>query len=505
MGLIDTIWAQYLKLAKSEIDYFKAHPHSVQWAQLTEILIRAHNTEFGVRHHFININSYESWKESVPLHEYDDIKPYISKMMKGEESILWPGPCTHFAKSSGTTADKSKFIPITKDNHKYCHTKAGLRLTASMYNQVPYPEILDGKSILLTGSTKSDYKEYPGAIIGDVSAVIYLNLSTILKTFMVPDEEDILLEDSEAKLDIIAAKCKDEDVRLMAGSPTWMMILCKKMLQLTGKKNMLEIWPNFKFFIHGAVSFVPYRKSFEELFPSSQVSFFETYNASEGYFAVQDQLNSDEMLLLLDVGIFYEFIPSDQLNCANPDVVSLKEVEVGKNYGIVITTNSGLYRYIVGDTVLFTSINPYRIKISGRIKQFINVFGEELMVSNTDDALNKACIEFNVRVKDYTVAPRIHPQSESQGAHEWLIEFESNIPDQNQFAIYLDNTLQSLNSDYEAKRFKNLALERLILNIARPHCFADWMKATGRIGAQKKVPRLSNQRNYLDEILTFND
>lgn len=504
MGLIDTIWAQYLKIARSEIDDFKANPYSAQWNELSSILERASDTEWGRRYSFDSIHSIEDWSKALPLHEYDDIKSDIHRMMKGEESILWPGKVNFYAKSSGTTSDKSKFIPITKENHKLCHTKGGLRLTSIIYNEIQKPGILDGKTIILTGSTRSDLVDFPNVIVGDVSAVIYRNLSAILKSFLVPDEESNLLEDSELKLDVIANKCYSEDVRMMAGSPTWMLLLCKKLLQLTGKKNMLEIWPNFTVMIHGAVSFVPYRKNFNDLFPDPKVGFFETYNASEGYFSVQEKFHSDDMLLLLDVGIYYEFIPSDQLHQKNPHTCTLEEVELGKNYGLVITTNSGLYRYIVGDTIQFTCLTPHRIKVSGRIKQYINVFGEELMVSNTDDAIQKACQKFNVKVKDYTVAPIFHPESSSQGAHEWLIEFESIPHNTEDFADFLDKTLQSLNSDYEAKRFKNLALQRLILRVARLGCFADWMKATGRLGAQKKVPRLSNERKYLDEILSYN-
>ncbi|NOT37453.1 MAG: GH3 auxin-responsive promoter family protein [Saprospiraceae bacterium] len=504
MGLIDTIWAQYLKIAKSEIEDFKIDPLNSQWNQLYTILDIASETEWGKKFKFSSISSIENYIQSVPIHEYDDIKSDIQRMMKGEESVLWPGKVSYFAKSSGTTSDKSKFIPITKENHKYCHTKGGLRLTSVIYSEIPKPGILDGKTIVLTGSTRNDLPDFPNVVVGDVSAVIYRNLTSILKSFFVPDEESNLLEDSETKLDVIAQKCCGEDVRMLAGSPTWMLLLCKKILMLTGKQNMLEVWPNFKILVHGAVSFVPYRKNFMELFPSEKVFFWETYNASEGYFAVQDKAHSEEMLLLLDVGIFYEFILPDQLHLSQPQTCTIKDVELGKNYGLVITSNSGLYRYIVGDTIQFTSLSPHRIKITGRIKQFINVFGEELMVSNTDEAIQKTCEHFNVKVKDYTVAPVFHPDSKSQGAHEWLIEFENTPPDSNLFAIHLDKALQSLNSDYEAKRFKNLAMEMLILHVAKQGCFANWMKATGRIGAQKKVPRLSSQRVYLEEILTFN-
>lgn len=502
MGLIDSIWSLYLHLPKAEMERFIKYPLESQNQQLNEILQTAQGTEWGMKYKFSEITNPNQWRKTVPVHEYDQIKSDIHRMMKGQSNILWPGIIRNFAKSSGTTSDKSKFIPITAENHKNCYTRAGLRLMCCVYDQIPNVGILDGKSILLAGSTQSNLSEYPGTMIGDVSAVIYRNLSSTLKSFLVPDEEYNLLEDSEKKLDIIAEKSINADVRQISGSPTWMQLLFKKLMDISGKSNMLEIWPNFKILIHGAVSFVPYRKSFEDWFPSPDVYFFENYNASEGYFALQDVVRADDMLLLLDVGIFYEFMPLEEVGKDFPDTCLLDEVELNKNYAIIITSNSGLYRYIVGDTIQFTNLQPHRIKITGRIKQFINVFGEELMVANTDEALKIACNKFNVKVKDYTVGP-VFQNKQGQGAHEWIIEFESDPIDKESFADYLDKTIQTLNSDYEAKRFKDLALQRLKLHIAKKDCFNNWMKATNRVGAQKKVPRLSNQRNYLEEILPF--
>ncbi len=502
MGFIDFIWTQYLKLANSEISDFCNQPVKTQEAQLLKIIHTAKDTEFGIKYLFEKIDSTDQWRKTIPLHEYDDLKSDIQRMMTGEKNILWPGRTFYFAKSSGTTSDKSKYIPITPESHKECHTKAGLRLMASIYSEFPECGILDGKSIILAGSARNDLIEYPDSVIGDVSAVIYKKLSSTLKSFLVPKEEFNLLEDSEAKLDVIAEQSLHADIRFMAGSPTWMSILCKKLLLLSGKSNILEIWPNFKILVHGAVSFLPYKKTFEEFFPSKSVSFFETYNASEGYFAVQDRSDSDGMLLLLDVGIFYEFIPLDELDSLNPKSLFLNEVSLQVNYALIITSNSGLYRYIIGDTIMFTSLSPYRIKITGRTKQFINVFGEELMVSNTDEAIKKTSDFFNVKVKDYTVGP-VFQDNHTKGGHEWIIEFEKNPDDPELFAEKLDQVLQSLNSDYEAKRFKNLALNRLKLNVASAGCFANWMKATNRIGAQKKVPRLSNNRQFLEEILNY--
>ena len=501
MGLINFLWSKYISIPCAEINEFINNPEKTQEDQLMQIIRTAEDTEWGLKYGYRSISSVSDFMNRVPLNEYDEIKSYIFRMMKGEEDVLWPGRVSHFAKSSGTTSDKSKFIPIPSENHRNCHSKAGLHLIASIYNQLPDCSLLDGKSIILAGSCRNDYPEYPGAIIGDVSAVIYKNLSTILKSFLVPSEEFNLLEDSEKKLDIIAEKCIDEDVRLLVGSPTWMLILFRKILALTGKSNMLEVWPHFEILIHGAVSFVPYRNTFKELFPSDNVHFFEAYNASEGYFAFQDKDKTDELLLLLDVGVFYEFISPEQLNLPSPKTLLLGEVQTGINYAVIITTNSGLYRYVLGDTITFTCLKPFRIRITGRIKQFINVFGEELMVATTDEAVRRCSEQFNVRVRDYTVAPVFQEGDQARGGHEWIIEFETEMPDLHAFAESLDQTLQSLNSDYEAKRYKGLALNRLILHLARPGCFSDWMQATNRIGAQKKVPRLSNERIFLEEIL----
>ncbi|HQX43059.1 MAG: GH3 auxin-responsive promoter family protein [Saprospiraceae bacterium] len=501
-NLINSLWAQYLKIHKGEIEEFIRHPHEVQWKQLKKILKRAESTEWGQRYSFKDVDEAKDWKSTLPIFEYDDIKADIHRMMKGERDILWPGRVKYFAKSSGTTSDKSKYIPVTNENHKECHTKGGWRLVSRLYDNLVNPRIVVGKSILLAGSLRDDIPEFPGSIVGDVSAVIFSRLNPIALNFITPGLEINLLENFEEKLDKIASICSKEDITMVAGTPTWSMVLFKKILELTGKDNMHDVWPNMQVFVHGAVSFVPYRKPFEQFFPSPDMRYMETYNASEGYFAVQYDFDHDDMLLLLDNGVFYEFIPMSEWEEENPKTHLLSEVEIGKNYAMVITTNSGLYRYKIGDTICFTSTEPYKIKITGRIKQFINVFGEEVMVSNTDQALADTCATFKAMVKEYTVAP-IFLQNESKGGHEWVIEFEKSPSDPIAFAKALDQNLQRVNSDYEAKRYKNLALDNLKLNVAPEGTFMEWMKFRNKIGAQQKVPRLSNTRQYIDEILNM--
>ena len=499
-SLINAIWSQYLKVHQGQIESFIEKPHETQTAQLKTILKTARNTEWGLRYQFDSITTKEEWQQRVPIREYDLFKNDINRMMQGETDILWPGRVKYFAKSSGTTADKSKFIPITNENHKDCHTKGSWRLVAKLYENLENPKIVEGKSILLVGSLNKDLKEYPGSIIGDVSAVILQRTSKFALPFISPSLDINLIPNFEEKLELIAINCLNEDIRMIAGTPTWAMVLFKKLLEITGKQNIQEIWPNIQAFVHGAVSFVPYRKPFETFFPNPGMSFMETYNASEGYFAVQNDFGHDDMLLLLDNGVYYEFIPMSEWEKEFPETKLLHEVEVGKNYAMVITTNSGLYRYKIGDTIQFTSTSPYKIKITGRVKQFINVFGEELMVANTDEALAKTSKEFNVLVRDYTAAP-IFLNTTSKGGHEWVIEFEKPPEDAEAFAHVLDDNLKKLNSDYEAKRYKGLAMERLKLHIAPSGTFMKWLKNRNKIGAQQKVPRLSNERNNIEEII----
>lgn len=498
--LFNVLWNQYLGIHRIQMNYFIAHPIESQSKELKKIIRSAINTEWGKRYGFIGYKKTSDWKQMIPIQDYESMKHDINRMMKGERDVLWPGRVKYYAKSSGTTSDKSKYIPVTDVNHRNCHTKGGWRLLTAIYDNVKNPKIVEGKSILLAGSSSSDLKEFPGSIVGDVSAIILQRSNPIAVNRMFPDLDIALMPDFEQKLDILAREGVKADIRMVAGTPTWAVVLFKKILEYTGKNNILEVWPKMQVFVHGAVSFVPYRQPFKEFFPSDEFSYVETYNASEGYFAVQNDIATSDMLLLLDNGVFYEFIPMEEWDKENPKTLFLEEVELDKNYAMVITTNSGLFRYKIGDTVKFTSLFPFKIIITGRTKQFINVFGEEVMVANTDAALYETCKEFNVKVIDYTVAP-VFLTASGKGGHEWVIEFERSPDDLDAFARTLDDNLKKVNSDYEAKRFNDLALERIKLNVARPGTFFNWMKSRNKIGAQQKVPRLSNHREFVDELI----
>ncbi len=500
--LLNVLWSQYLKVPRSEMKKFIEFPIEAQSAQLKKIIKLTSQTEWGKRYGFSRYKKPSDWQHMLPIQDYESMKHDIHRMMLGESDVLWPGRVRYFAKSSGTTSDKSKYIPVTDQNHKDCHTKGGWRLLASIYDNVKNCKIIEGKSILLSGSSSSDLKEFPGSTVGDVSAIIYQRINPLAINRLFPEKDLALHPDFEQKLELIAREGIHADIRMVAGTPTWAVVLFKKILDYTGKQNMLEVWPKMQVFVHGAVSFVPYREPFREFFPSDEFCYIETYNASEGYFAVQSDKDTHDMLLLLDNGVFYEFIPMDEWDQENPKTLLLEEVELDKNYAMVITTNSGLFRYKIGDTVKFTQKYPYKIVITGRTKQFINVFGEEVMVANTDAALTACCNAFGVNMIEYTVAP-IFLTASGKGGHEWIIEFDQNPSDPDAFAQRLDDELKKVNSDYEAKRFNDLALERLKLNLAPKSSFFNWMKSRNKIGAQQKVPRLANHRDYLEELKKF--
>ncbi len=498
--LINAIWAFSLKMHDNQIHRFISDPYGTQEKELLQTLNRAQETRWGKRYRFGQVRSGKDWQACTPIVEYDDIKDDIFSMMRGERDVLWPGRIFHYAKSSGTTSDKSKYIPVTPENRQHCHTRGGFRLMARIYANLKNPSIVMGKSIILAGSLRKDLPEFPGSTVGDVSAVMMSGLPRYAQIAISPDLKTNLMENFEEKLDRIAEICSRQDVRMVAGTPTWAMVLFNKVLDLTGKSNLNEVWPNFQVFVHGAVSFVPYRKPFQQYFPDPATQYLETYNASEGYFGVQYAFGQEDMLLLLDNGVFYEFLPMSEWDSDQPKTLLLHEVELGKNYALIITTNAGLYRYKIGDTIMFTSLNPYRIQITGRIKQFINVFGEEVMVANTDQAIAETCRTHQAIMKEYTVAP-VFLETSSKGGHEWLVEFEVPPADLNAFSQDLDLALQRVNSDYEAKRFKSLALESLKLTAVPEGTFMNWLRMRNKVGSQQKVPRLSNTRQYLDEIL----
>jgi hypothetical protein len=495
--IINSIASWVLKQRIHQIELFLKYPNEVQEELLMNLIRRAENTVIGAQYDFSSITSYTTFSERVPVATYEDLQPLIERTRQGEQNVFWDAPIKWFAKSSGTTNAKSKFIPVSNDALEDCHYKGSKDLLCLYLNNNEDSDMFLGKSLRLGGS--SQIYEDKETLFGDLSAILIENMPIWAEFSSTPSNKISLMSEWEQKLTAIINETKNENVTSFAGVPSWMLVLMNRMLEETGKGNLLEIWPNLEVYFHGGVSFEPYREQYQKLLPKSDFKYYEIYNASEGFFAIQDLNDSSDLLLMLDYGIFYEFIPMDTFGTPNQKVIRLAEVELFKNYAVVITTNSGLWRYLIGDTVRFTSLNPYRIRVSGRTKHHINVFGEELMVENTDQAIAKACQLTHTEVIDYTVAP-IFMDGKEKGAHEWMIEFKKNPTDIAQFQKILDDTLQSLNSDYEAKRHNNMTLNPLVINLARPNLFYDWLKERDKLGGQHKIPRLSNQREYLEQL-----
>lgn len=478
------------------------HPRQVQHMVRNSLIEQAAGTQWGQRHGYQSIKNYADFTQRVPIHTYEDIQPYIERMMRGEPDVLWPGVTTYFAKSSGTTNDKSKYIPVGKDNLDDGHIQGSWDSVVLFYQLRQNAAIFLFKNIILPGSL-SHLEQFPKAKIGDISALMIDNMPALGRAFYEPNTEIALLASWEEKIEKAAQLLsKRHDVGMFGGVPTWNLILFRRILELSGKEHLLELWPNLQGYFHGGVGFEPYRQQFKELIPSDDFSYLEIYNASEGFFAVQNDFQQHDMLLLLDNGVFFEFMPLSEYGRPNPIVLPIEDVELDTDYAVIISTNAGLWRYHLGDTVRFTSLKPYKIIISGRTKQFINVFGEELMVHNAEKALSETCQELGATVAEYTVGPRFFT-SEEKGGHHWVIEFEKRPDDVEKFAELLDLNLQKANSDYEAKRFKGMALERLALTEVPPNTFFGWMKSRNKIGNQNKVPRLSNSRDYVNSILKF--
>ena len=495
--IINSIASWVLKQRIHQIELFLKYPNEVQEELLMNLIRRAENTVIGAQYDFRTITSYTTFSERVPVSSYEDIQPLIERTRQGEQNVFWDAPIKWFAKSSGTTNAKSKFIPVSNDALEDCHYKGSKDLLCLYLNNNEDSEMFLGKSLRLGGS--SQIYEDKETLFGDLSAILIENMPIWAEFSSTPSNKISLMSEWENKLTAIINETKNENVTSFAGVPSWMLVLMNRMLEETGKGNLLEVWPNLEVYFHGGVSFEPYREQYQKLLPKSDFKYYEIYNASEGFFAIQDLNDSSDLLLMLDYGIFYEFIPMDTFATPNQKIIRLADVELFKNYAVVITTNSGLWRYLIGDTVRFTSLNPYRIRVSGRTKHHINVFGEELMVENTDQAIAKACQLTQTEVVDYTVAP-IFMEGKEKGAHEWMIEFKQNPSDLAQFEKIVDDTLQSLNSDYEAKRHNNMTLNPLVINLARPHLFYDWLKERDKLGGQHKIPRLSNQREYLEQL-----
>ena len=484
------------------MELFIKYPHDVQNKLLAQLTNKAEKTEIGRQCNFDRIRNYEDFKKQVPIKTYEDYADMIERCRKGENNIFWPNPITMFAKSSGTTNAKSKFIPLSQEALEDNHYACGKDLLCLYLNNNENASLFTGKSLRLGGS--KNILKNKGTYYGDLSALM-IDKSPFWASFSsTPSNEVSLMSDWEKKLEAITKECVEQNVTSMAGVPSWMLVLLNHVLEKTGRSNLLDIWPELEVYFHGGVSFDPYLKEYQDIIPKSDFKYYEIFNASEGFFACQDQNNSKDLLLMLDYGIFYEFIPMDVYGTKDQKAIPLSEVEKGKNYAMIITTNSGLWRYQVGDTLRFTSLDPYRIRITGRTKHYINVFGEELIIENAEDALREATHKLNLHIKDYTVGP-VFMEGKEKGAHEWIIEFEENPENPQEFKATLDNYLQKVNSDYEAKRANDTTLTELKLHIAKKGLFYEWLKRNDKLGGQHKIPRLSNERDYLEELLSINN
>ncbi len=492
----------FLKKRVNAIETNYQNAEELQHQQMMQLISYARQTEWGKRYDYSDMKNYEAFASRLPLQGYEEVKLYVERMLEGEKNLLWPTEICWFAKSSGTTNDKSKFIPVSNEALHQCHYR-GAKDSLAFYSQMnPDSKLFGGKSLVLGGSHKISNR-IKHTFVGDLSAILIHNNPFYTNFIRTPHRSVALMDEWEAKLEKIVDTTYNQDIRSLSGVPSWMLVLIKRVLEKTGKNNLCEVWPNLEVFFHGGVSFAPYREQYHSLISSPNMHYQETYNASEGFFALQNDHADPSMLLMLDYGIFYEFIPFNEYGTENPNIVPIWGVEKDKNYAVVITTNSGLWRYKLGDTVTFTSTSPYKIKISGRTKHHINAFGEELMIDNAEKGLLKACAQTGAIVKEYTAAP-VFMSAASKGKHQWLIEFEKSPASTTDFAEKLDKALQEINSDYEAKRYKNMTLTCLEVNIARKNLFHDWLKKKGKLGGQHKVPRLSNSREYIDELLSLN-
>jgi len=502
MTLIHSIisWATIKRM--NQIELFKKYPVDVQKEQLVNLLKTAQNTEWGQKYDFKSITRVEHYQERVPVQPYPGFMPYIERVRKGEQNILWPTEIKWFAKSSGTTADKSKIIPVSKESLEYCHFRGGRDVIVLYASNYPGESLFTGKALAIGGSQQINKYENE-LYYGDLSAVLIENLPLWVRLLRTPDKKIALMEEWEEKIELMAQNTINENVTNISGVPSWTLVLIKRILEITGKKSLKEVWPNLELFVHGGVSFIPYREQFKNLVGAGKMNYLETYNASEGFFAIQDTPETDSMLLMLDYGIYYEFIPTECLDQEFPKTHHIDEVELEKNYALVISTNGGLWRYLIGDTIKFTSKYPFRIKITGRTKHFINAFGEELIIENAESALKNACERTGAEIREYTAAP-IYMDDKRNGGHQWLFEFSKMPSNLEQFAEILDTSLKAVNSDYEAKRYKNISLAFPTIEVARHGLFYDWLKERGRLGGQNKVPRLANNRDFIDRLLEMN-
>ncbi|MBQ4449220.1 MAG: GH3 auxin-responsive promoter family protein [Prevotella sp.] len=499
---ITSIARLYFLKRQKELERHMNEGAQMQNDVLMSLLRRASDTEYGRDHIFNMTKSYEDFTHNVPVNTYEELKGDIDRMRHGEKDILWPGQVKWYAKSSGTTNDKSKFIPVSPEGLKHIHYQGGNDAVAMYLQNNPKSRLFDGRSLILGGSHSPNYN-VAGSLVGDLSAILIENINPLVNLVRVPDKKTALISDFEVKRDRIAHLCLDKNVTNISGVPSWMMSVLMRVMELSGKQHLEEVWPNLEVFFHGGIAFTPYRSQYEQLITSPKMHYMETYNASEGFFGLQNDPNDKSMLLMLDYDVFYEFLPMDEFGKENPNIVPLEGVEIGKNYAMLISTSCGLWRYMIGDTVIFTSKNPYKFYISGRTKHFINAFGEELIVDNAEKGLKFACQKCNAQVREYTAAPVFR----SEGVvphHQWVIEFSKEPEDLDEFADALDSKLQELNSDYEAKRYKDINMICLKIVKARQGLFEQWMKSRGKLGGQNKVPRLSNSRDYVEALIEMN-
>ena len=491
-----------LRSRQHTIDKYATDAEAMQRRVLQHLVHHARHTEWGSLHGYSDIHSYEQFAARVPVTDYDALKGYIDRMRHGERHILWPGRVKWYAKSSGTTNDKSKFIPVSREGLHDLHYRGGTDSVALYLRDHPQSRLFEGKSLILGGSHAPNYN-LRHSLVGDLSAILIENINPLVNLVRVPGKEIALLSDFEEKMERIAHCIKDCPITSLSGVPSWMMAVLRRTLEITGKTDLCQLWPMLEVFFHGGVAFTPYREQYRQLIPSNHMHYMETYNASEGFFGLQSDLSDPAMLLMIDYGVFYEFIPMDEFGRPHPTVVPLWGIEAGRNYAMVISTSCGLWRYVIGDTVKFTQKDPYKFIITGRTKHFINAFGEELVVDNAEQGLRQACAATGAQVREYTAAP-VFMDGNAQCRHQWLIEFATPPTDIAAFATLLDQSLQTLNSDYEAKRYKDLTLQQLQIIPARRGLFDAWLKAKGKLGGQHKVPRLSNTRHIIDELLQLN-
>jgi hypothetical protein len=500
MSAINSVFSWFMKKRFHQIELFMKYPIEVQNEVLDDLLRSAEKTKWGKHYRYSEIKSSATYRERVPLQTYEDLKPYVQRLKEGEQNLLWSSDIQWFAKSSGTTSDRSKFIPVSKESLEDCHYKGGKDLLAIYNHNHPNNGVYEGKSLVLGGSSQiNSFRK--DSYYGDLSSIIINNLPFWAEIRRIPEKHIALMDGWENKIEAMAQNIKHEDVTNMVGVPSWTLVLLRRVLEITGKNDISEVWPNLQLYMHGGVNFGPYEAQFKSIINLPHTRYYETYNASEGFFGLQDTANGHDLLLLLDYGIYYEFIDFALSHLDQPPTKTLEEVEVGKNYELVISTNAGLWRYRIGDTVEFTSLFPFKIKVTGRTKHFINAFGEELIIDNAENALAEACMKANCSINEYTAGPVYMSEQSSSGGHEWLIEFERAPADMTLFVSTLDTALRNLNSDYDAKRTGNLNLRSPIIKTMPKNSFHSWLKSKGKLGGQHKVPRLSNNRDIIEELL----